>query len=268
MRIFQSDPVKKKGEITGYNILIIDGEKQYSDTAENFKLDGGVTTEKAIIYNDDEGFCAIDNQYKEYPNSEFNSHIENIDTYIAAKTERTYVAPPEPTEDEKLQMEANATRSQLREKAIGVMMMNLVGGDTTEAQAEYQASVLALDDGVALKIPDVFPTWSGDGKEYKTGERVNYNGVLYKVLQDHTSQTTWTPTDAPSLFAKVLTSTDGTIPEWEQPDSTNGYMTGDKVKFEGKTYESIIDNNVWSPAAYPQGWKEITDTEGTEEQTN
>lgn len=111
MRIFQSDPVKKKGKITGYNILIIDGEKQYSDTAENFKLDGGVTIEKAIIYNDDEGFCAIDNQYKEYPNSEFNSHIENIDTYIAAKEERTYVEPPEPTEDEKLQMEANATRS-------------------------------------------------------------------------------------------------------------------------------------------------------------
>lgn len=265
MRIFQSDPVKKKGKITGYNILIIDREKQYSDTAENFKLDGGATIETPIIYNDDEGFCVINNQYKEYPNTEFNDYIDKIDTYIAAKEERTYV---EPTEDEKLQIEASIAKSQLKEKAVTVMMMSLVGGDTTEAQTEYQTSVMALSDGVALKIPDVFPTWSGDSKEYKKGERLNYNGTLYKVLQDHTSQATWTPTDPPSLFAKVLTSTDGTIPEWEQPGSTNGYMTGDKVKFEGKIYESIIDNNVWSPAAYPQGWKEITDTEGTEEQTN
>ena len=29
------------------------------------------------------------------------------------------------------------------------------------------------------------------------------------------------------------------------------------IKFEGKTYESVIDNNSWSPTDYPQGWKEI-----------
>ena len=49
------------------------------------------------------------------------------------------------------------------------------------------------------------------------------------------------------------------IPEWEQPDSTNPYMTGDKVRFEGKVYQSLIDNNVWSPTAYPQGWEEVTE---------
>jgi hypothetical protein len=34
-------------------------------------------------------------------------------------------------------------------------------------------------------------------------------------------------------------------------------MIGDKVSFEGKNYESLINNNVWSPAVYPAGWKEI-----------
>lgn len=89
---------------------------------------------------------------------------------------------------------------------------------------------------------------------------MRYEGILYKVLQDHTSQATWTPTDAPSLFAKVLIPDPDVIPDWEQPDSTNAYMTGDKVRFEGKVYESLIDNNVWSPAAYPAGWKEITES--------
>ena len=62
---------------------------------------------------------------------------------------------------------------------------------------------------------------------------------------------------APSLWAKVLIPDENVIPEWEQPDSTNPYMIGDKVSFDGKVYESVIDNNIWSPAAYPAGWKEI-----------
>lgn len=82
---------------------------------------------------------------------------------------------------------------------------------------------------------------------------VRINGELTDY-KDHTSQEGWTPTSVPSLFAKVLTS-EGEILEWEQPSSTNPYMKGDKVKYNGKIYESVIDNNVWSPDGYPAGWK-------------
>ena len=34
-------------------------------------------------------------------------------------------------------------------------------------------------------------------------------------------------------------------------------MTGDKVKYEGLVYESLIDNNVWCPKDYPAGWKVV-----------
>ena len=44
------------------------------------------------------------------------------------------------------------------------------------------------------------------------------------------------------------------IPEWIQPDSTNAYMTGDKVMHNGRTWISTIDNNVWEPGVY--GWEE------------
>lgn len=111
-----------------------------------------------------------------------------------------------------------------------------------------------LTDEQALQVPLVFNEFE-IGVMYKVGTRILYNDVLYKVLIEHTSQETWTPDVAPSLFAKVLNETpDGSIPEWEQPDSTNGYMKGDKVMFEGKTYESLIDNNVWSPLDHPTGW--------------
>lgn len=46
------------------------------------------------------------------------------------------------------------------------------------------------------------------------------------------------------------------IPEWEQPDSTNPYMAGDKVAHNGKTWGFAIDNNVWEPGVY--GWSEVS----------
>ena len=111
-----------------------------------------------------------------------------------------------------------------------------------------------LTDEQALQVPLVFNEFE-IGVLYKVGTRILYNDVLYKVLIEHTSQETWAPDVAPSLFAKVLNETlDGSIPQWEQPDSANGYMKGDKVMFDGKTYESLIDNNVWSPLGNPTCW--------------
>ena len=90
------------------------------------------------------------------------------------------------------------------------------------------------------------------------GDRVQYNGKLYKVLTGHISQPTWTPDEAASLFAEVLAGQDGTdIGEWVQPDSTNPYMKGDKVTHNGKTWISDVDNNVWAPGVY--GWSEMTE---------
>ena len=112
-----------------------------------------------------------------------------------------------------------------------------------------------VDDAVALSIQEFYDVWSV-GIAYEVGRYLLYKNVLYKVLQPHTSQETWTPDVASSVYAKVLIDPTGeTIPEWEQPDSTNAYMTGDKVRFEGVVYESTIDNNIWSPTAYPAGWK-------------
>ena len=81
--------------------------------------------------------------------------------------------------------------------------------------------------------------------------------MLYKCLQDHTVQVDWTPTAASSLWAKVLIPDPDVIPEWEQPDSTNPYMKGDKVTHNGKTWVSDIDNNVWTPGVY--GWTEVSE---------
>lgn len=127
-----------------------------------------------------------------------------------------------------------------------------------QLRALIERAAASLSDEDALTGVELFPRWNGDGVEYKADERVSYNGILFKCLQAHTSQITWTPTDAPSLWAKVLIPDPEVIPDWEQPDSTNAYMKGDKVRYNGKIYESLIDNNIWSPTDYPAGWQEVS----------
>ena len=187
-------------------------------------------------------------------NTDGKVHIRKvIDGEVVYEEEPPYV----PTQDELDEQEAVAAKNELQTLVVNAMMMSLADDDLVETKNTYQTKLRSISDGVALKIPEVFPHWSGNSKEYVKDDKVLYNNVLYKVLQNHTSQGGWTPEAAPSLFAKVLTSTTGEILEWEQPSSTNPYMKGDKVRFNGKIYESIIDNNVWSPEAYPQGWKEV-----------
>lgn len=113
-----------------------------------------------------------------------------------------------------------------------------------------------------LEVPSIYPTYVV-GKAYKTKEIFKYgeNAVgdpqLYQVLQDHTSAAEWTPDTATSLYKKVGVTEDG-YPEWVQPlGASDAYNTGDIVSYNGVLYKSTIDNNVWSPDSYPQGWEVV-----------
>ncbi len=121
-----------------------------------------------------------------------------------------------------------------------------------------QAARSVLTDEQAAEVPDLYKAWE-PGKAYEAGERVTYDGTLYKVSQAHTSQETWAPDAAVSLFTEILPGQGGTaVGEWEQPIGNKGlYNTGDRCRYKGVIYESVIDNNSWSPEAYPAGWKAI-----------
>lgn len=119
-----------------------------------------------------------------------------------------------------------------------------------------EKAAMSLSEEDALEAVQLFPNWRPDAA-YLVDDKVQYEGILYKCLQSHSAQEEWTPVAAPSLWAKVLIPDPNVIPEWEQPDSTNPYMRGDRVSFDGKVYESTIDNNIWSPTAYPAGWQEV-----------
>ena len=99
-----------------------------------------------------------------------------------------------------------------------------------------------------------------DGIEWRAGLNlvdgtiVTHEGKNHQVLQGHISQTGWAPPVVPALFKAIAAD----YAEWKQPQGAHdAYMKGDKVMYKGKKYESAIDYNVYSPEAYPAGWKEV-----------
>lgn len=117
-----------------------------------------------------------------------------------------------------------------------------------------------LTDEQALEVATIYDPWQV-GKDYKKGDFFTYgeNGVgdpqLYKVNLNHTSQADWLPDMTPNLCTAIGLNEKG-YPVWSQPTgSHDAYNTGDIVDYNGTLYESTIDGNVYSPDAYPTGWK-------------
>nr|DAV77334.1 MAG TPA: ChiA1-BD-binding domain protein [Caudoviricetes sp.] len=163
------------------------------------------------------------------------------------------------------QREAANMKSKLQQKALDSMMLILNGSSEVSAlQKEYQAKLDSVTNDVALHMVDMFPVWNPNGVTYKKGKRISYNGVLYEVVKEHVSQENWKPDVTPSEYAKVISSISGEIPEWEQPLPTNAYKLGDRVKHNGRYYESTYDGaNVWEPGVVGEEyWKDITDEIG------
>ena len=122
-------------------------------------------------------------------------------------------------------------------------------------RAGMQALARTASDAVLLAQPMVmYDEWSAESVEYVSGDIRQYNGLLYRCVQAHTSQATWTPEDAPSLWTRIADPAQE-WPEWIQPTGAhNAYAKGAKVSHNGKHWISDVDANVWEPGVY--GWTE------------
>ena len=126
-------------------------------------------------------------------------------------------------------------------------------------RALIEKAAISLTDEDALGGVELFPAWAAD-TSYTLNVRVRYGDTLYKCVQAHTSQSDWTPPDTPALWTEVAKP--GEIPVWRQPTGAqDAYNKGDKVWYPERdttVYESLIDANVYSPEAYPAGWKVVS----------
>ena len=105
---------------------------------------------------------------------------------------------------------------------------------------------------VAQANIDWYKQWVAN-ESLTVGDRRAYDGILYEVIQAHTTQNGWEPPNVPALFKRVWTEE---YPEWVQPTGAHdAYAKGAKVSHNGKKWVSTADNNVWEPGVY--GWDEV-----------
>lgn len=108
-------------------------------------------------------------------------------------------------------------------------------------RALIEKAAISLSDEDAIGCVELFPAYRV-GMTYKKDFRFNYNGKLYKVLQDHTSQTDWKPENTPSLYAEVEKPGEGDTPN--HPIAYNGNMALINGKYyiqDGVVYRCIRD---------------------------
>lgn len=136
---------------------------------------------------------------------------------------------------------------------VGISGENAPLEEAKEFRAAIDTVISDIDDGKANDLCVLFSHWNGDGIQYIDGDRVRYDGKLYKCLLSHMSQPDWPPDTAVSLFA-VISDPGVEWPEWVLPTGAhNAYQSGDRVFHNGKKYISLEDNNVWEPGVY--GWE-------------
>lgn len=121
-------------------------------------------------------------------------------------------------------------------------------------RALIEQTSVNLTDEEALTGIELFPVWKADSV-YSVGDRVRYEDTLYKCLTEHTSQSSWIPSESPSLWVRVDNPA-VEFPEWIQPvGATDAYPIGAKVSHNEKHWVSDYDSNIWEPGVF--GWSEV-----------
>lgn len=85
----------------------------------------------------------------------------------------------------------------------------LTAEEVTTLLIKQQINTLSVDDATSVRMTAFYPEWAKD-TTYSVGYKVQYLGKLYKVVQAHTSQETWTPDITASLYERIDEVHDGT----------------------------------------------------------
>ena len=122
-------------------------------------------------------------------------------------------------------------------------------------QEKLDSIAEALPDDVAVEYLDLYPVWM-EGMALGIGDRVQHDGGLYRVQQAHTAEHPPSVNTA-ALYTRI--NAPGEIPAWVAGQS---YAKDVQVTHNGKTWLSMVDNNVWEPGAagvFDSSWREVVE---------
>ena len=111
----------------------------------------------------------------------------------------------------------------------------LTAEEVTALLIKEQINTLSVDDATAVRMVAFYPEWAKD-TAYTIGYKVQYHGKLYKVIQAHTSQETWTPDITASLYTRIDEVHDGTKYDPIPYEGNMSLYNGKYYSQDGVTY--------------------------------
>lgn len=147
-----------------------------------------------------------------------------------------------------------ATAEAVAEAFVGPAAATMSAKRAVAIRAVVEVAAAGLDDKTASAAPEIAPSLTGFGELVKSGTRINWKGTLKRAAVDLWDTAENTPDAAPALWEDILYKNgERIIPEVFTP----GLMfSKDELGYWGDDlYRSKIDNNVWTPEAYPEGWE-------------
>lgn len=150
------------------------------------------------------------------------------------------------------------------------MMAQQQGGEEEEETPEQKLMAKQMNAAVsmyvqsaslprveAINVSMFYGEWDGNGVSYEKDDWVRYNGDIYHVEQNHTSQADWTPDNAPSLYTRYKLAPDG-IRIWETPTNAQTAFDMDEPchypDADGNIYISKMNGNTTVPGSDDRYW--------------
>ena len=144
--------------------------------------------------------------------------------------------------------ETAAFEAQSRLDAIAQRSRPMTQEEVSRLLIAQQINTLTVDDNTALRMKDFYPEWTA-GVSYEPGFKVQYKGKLWRVVQAHTSQATWEPESAASLWETINETHEGTVDDPIPYDGNMRLEAGNYYFQSGVIYLCIRDteNPVYAP---------------------
>lgn len=246
------EAVAEQGHYYPKTFYFMDGS-QYDVTTENEDDPNVIPNEDGVSFD---LICAEDAEDKTIKGCDVR-YIIDVEKQDAKEAYDEY---------EDIERYIRYTEDELRNQAIShacAQRQELISAQSV-ALMNYMIQPMSLEmtDEQVQEFDMIMPDFEA-GQQYENKAVVRYKGALYRAIQAVPASVTqiYAPDQANSYWSRIGEPNEDGIYPWTQPyGATDCYQIGDKVTFDGKTYESVIANNVWSPAAYPTGWKEISST--------
>lgn len=192
---------------------------------------------------------------------------EDVLMYVPYTEEELAEIEEQKKQEEEAAAAAEEEQKKLEEEAQAEKRMN-VAVRTMAMAMMPSLPVETMSTASLAPLAPLYPEWDSNSHEYKKGEPFYYvidgETHYFRASQNTTSTNVYKPGDPGiiSIYYEFFIAPDGIEIYQEAVGEFNSYDKGDKCHYpdaDGPIYESLVNDNAYSPDAYPANWKKVSE---------